>query len=160
MYNIPITPPEGVVTKNDVIEDRAQEVEKYQALATKLINDKAGSPPSGLDEYQEGAEVWLDATHLKVLGASPKLSPRRYGPFEILKQISPVAYKLALPPQWKIHDVFHASLLHPYTETKTHGPNFPRPAPDLIDGEMEYEVERIINHRRTGKRKKIGRAHV
>jgi hypothetical protein len=28
----------------------------------------------------------------------------------------------------------------------THSPNFTRPPPDLIDGEEEYEVERIINH--------------
>ncbi len=29
----------------------------------------------------------------------------------------------------------------PYYETQTHGPNFTRPPPDLIDGEEEYEVE-------------------
>jgi hypothetical protein len=58
-------------------------------------------------------------------------------------------------PAWGIHDVFHASLLSPYHETTAHGPNFSRPPPDLIGGEEEYEVERIINHRRQGRSKAL-----
>jgi hypothetical protein len=46
--------------------------------------------------------------------------------------------------------VFHTSLLMPYIETPSHGPNFIRPPPDLIDGEEEYEVEQICAHRRWG----------
>ena len=66
-----------------------------------------------------------------------------------------MAYQLALPPAWHIHDVFHASLLSPYSETPTHGPNFSRPPPDLIDGEAEYEVEQIRNHRHFGRNKTL-----
>jgi len=47
------------------------------------------------------------------------------------------------PHHGKFHPVFHASLLSPYSETPSHGPNFSRPPPDLIDGETEYEVELI-----------------
>ena len=36
----------------------------------------------------------------------------------------------------------------PYHETDTHGPNHPRPPPDLIDGEEEYEVEAILGHKK------------
>jgi hypothetical protein len=39
--------------------------------------------------------------------------------------------------------MFHASLLSPYCETPSHGPNFSQPPSDLIDGEEEYEVEQI-----------------
>ena len=60
-----------------------------------------------------------------------------------------------LPPQWKIHDVFHADLLTPYHETELHGPNFTRPPPDLIDGEEEYEVKEILQSRRFGKGHKV-----
>jgi len=63
----------------------------------------------------------------------------------------PITYCLKLPDQWRIHPVFHASLLSPYQETETHGPNFPQPPPDLIEGEKEYEVETIITHRKQGK---------
>jgi Chromo (CHRromatin Organisation MOdifier) domain len=54
--------------------------------------------------------------------------------------------QLELPAQWSIHPVFHISLLMPYTETPSHGPNFTRPPPDLIEGEAEYKVEQICSH--------------
>ncbi len=77
-----------------------------------------------------------------------KLAPKRYGPFPITKRISVTTYALKLPPQWRIHPVFHASLLMPYKETPIHGTNFPEPPPDLIEGEPEWEVEQIVNTRR------------
>jgi hypothetical protein len=52
-------------------------------------------------------------------------------------------YRLQLPPQWKIHPVFHANLLTPYKVMKLHGENFPWPPPDLIDREEEWGVEKI-----------------
>ena len=51
--------------------------------------------------------------------------------------------------------MFHASLLSPYHETTAHGPNFSRPPPDLIDGEEEYEVERVVNHWCHGKARRL-----
>ena len=61
---------------------------------------------------------------------------------------------LSLPPTWKIHDVFHASLLTSYKETDQHGPNFIEPPPDIIEGEEEWEVEQIIKVRTYGQWKK------
>jgi hypothetical protein len=62
-----------------------------------------------------------------------------------------VTYCLKLPNQWHIHSVFHASLLAPYLETKTHSSNFPQPSPDSIEGEEQYEVEAIAAHRKRGR---------
>jgi hypothetical protein len=104
--------------------------------------------------FTQGQKVWLEGTNLKLTHPMTKLAPRRYGPFQIMHILSPVVYQLTLPPQWKqkhIHDVFHASLLTPYHETTEHGPNFPAPPPDVIEGETEYEVERILDSHRVGR---------
>ncbi|KAK2407034.1 hypothetical protein QL285_042695 [Trifolium repens] len=42
-----------------------------------------------------------------------KLSKRYYGPFKIIKALGPVAFELSLPPDSKIHPVFHVSQLKP-----------------------------------------------
>src|SRR5258708_21808876 len=97
-----------------------------------------------------GTQVWLEGTHLCLPYQATKLAPKRYGPFKVTKEISPVAYQLHLPNGWNIHDIFHASLLSPYCKMAAHGPNYSRPPPELIKGEEEYEVEKIINHRCSG----------
>ena len=72
------------------------------------------------------------------------MAPKQYGPFEVAAQVSKVTCKLQLPPMWKIHDVFHASLLTPYKETSQHGPNFLELPPEIIEGKPEWEVEKIL----------------
>lgn len=67
-----------------------------------------------------------------------------------------VNYRLELPKNWrKIHNVFHASRLTMYKENTTHGPNYRKPPPDLIEGQEEFEVERIIASRRFGRWKTL-----
>jgi hypothetical protein len=106
-------------------------------------------------ELEINQKVWLDGRNLKVKAPSKKLAPRRYGPFNVIDKISPVAYRIKLPETMKIHNVFHIDLLTPYHETQSHGPNFTQPPPELIDGEEEYEVEDIISDRRHGRSKKF-----
>jgi hypothetical protein len=101
--------------------------------------------------YEEGDQVWLEGTNLKLTHPKAKLDTKRYGPFTITKKVSPIVFKLGLPQHWRIHDVFHASLLTPYKETEEHGHNFTQPAPELIEGEEEYEVEQVLNSRQWGK---------
>ena len=94
--------------------------------------------------FQKGQKVYLEGRNLKLRYANRKLAPKREGPFVITEVLNPLNYRLDLPRHWNIHPVFHASLLVPYHETDTHGPNHPRPPPDLIDGEEEYEIEAIL----------------
>src|SRR6267142_3496264 len=108
-----------------------------------------------IPQWTIGQRVWLDGKNLPLSYGTIKLAPRHYGPFTIDKVISPVAYHLELLVQWNIHPMFHASLLTPYIEMDSHGPNFSRPPPDLIKGENEYEVETIRKHRHFGKNKKL-----
>ena len=94
--------------------------------------------------YQDGDLVWLEGCNLHLDQPAAKLSPKHHGPFKVTRVLSPITYQLELPPQWKIHDVFHIDLLTPYHEMDIHGPNFMQPPPDLVDGEEEYEVEEIL----------------
>ena len=82
------------------------------------------------------------------------MSPKQEGPFTVEKVLSPLNYRLNLPQQWRLHPVFHASLLTPFTQTESHGPSFTQPPPDIIDNEEEYEIEAIVaHHRGKGKRR-------
>ena len=49
---------------------------------------------------------------------SKKLTARFYGPFEVLRQTSPVTYELKLPVASNIHPIFHVSLLKIATQLK------------------------------------------
>src|SRR6266478_5867495 len=154
-YNPILNTEESPRTTNDLVEMRSEAMDQNRRNAIWALNkssDQNGPPPS---QYKPGQQVWLDATHLKLPHQKAKLTPRRLGPFRIAKEISPVAYQLILPVNWRIHNVFHASLLNPYHKTNAHGPNFTRPPPDLIEGEEEYEVEWIIAHRTFGRSKSL-----
>ena len=128
---------------------------KWQAQAIEALNEATRSEHVPLAQYNTGDQVWLEATNLCFPLQATKLNPKWYGPFKIVKEISPIAYRLNLPPVWKIHNVFHTSLLLPYQETTAHRPNFTQPPPDLINGEEEFEVECIKGHRHQGRSKKL-----
>jgi hypothetical protein len=77
-----------------------------------------------------------------------KLMPRYIGPLKIKKVVSSVAYELELPPTLRIHPVFHVSKLKLYrNDDRYEREQVMRPAPVLVDGEQEYEVERILDRR-------------
>jgi hypothetical protein len=70
------------------------------------------------------------------------------GPFQILDIVGDgkLAYRLELPERMKkVHPVFHVSLLEPYRENRWEGRVQPAPPPDEIEGELEYEVEDVLD---------------
>ena len=73
--------------------------------------------------WRVGDKVWLETTNLH-MNRPKKLQMKRMGPFEVEEVISCTAFCLHIPSQWKIHPIFHASLLSTYKETLEHGPNF------------------------------------
>lgn len=95
-----------------------------------------------------GQKVWLEATNIRMPGSNKKTMAKREGPFPIKEVLGPLTYKLQLPQQWKIHPVFHASLLTPFRQNDVHGPSFTNPPPNLIEEEEEYVVEAIVGHKK------------
>jgi hypothetical protein len=154
-YELTLQPEEGAPSNNEAVEMRVQTMKEKRAQAIDAINQAAQSEQVMTSQYKPGEQVWLEVTHLKIHHQKTKLKPKWYGPFKIIKEISSVVYQLRLLMAWRIHNVFHASLLLPYHETTTHGPNFSRPPPELIDREEEYQVERIMGHRKTGRGNKL-----
>ena len=131
-------------TTVQLVNNRTKEATEKMKQAKEALNEAAQATPP--DSYQIGDQVWLEAKHLALPYQTTKLAPKRHGPFKITKKVSPVAYQLALPVAWTIHNIFHASLLTPYCETIEHGVNYTRPPPDLIKDTKEYEVKAIVNH--------------
>lgn len=128
----------------DELQKIQDEVKAALELTRRMMADQAKVK---MPKFYQGQQVWLDVRNLKLPYAHRKLAPKREGPFKIKEVMGAATYKLALKKGWKIHPVFHAALLSPYRENNTHGLNHTRPPPDLIDGEEQYEVEAIINHR-------------
>ena len=62
-----------------------------------------------------------------------------------------MAFELCLPDTYKIHPVFHVSLLKPTNPGPFPGRDSLPPPPVVVDGETEYEVESILDCRRRGR---------
>ena len=140
--------PMGIMN-NKTVEARHQTIKWHREAALHALNKAVQTIPES--QHQVGDWVWLKAKYLALPYTSVKLAPKCHGPFQITKEISPVAYQLTLPRAWTIHNIFHSSLLTPYKETHEHGAQFQHPPPKLIDNEEEYKVEQIINHQYHGK---------
>jgi hypothetical protein len=146
---------EDRMTKDNQM-DRIHEMRsRAQEAITKAQDVMKAKKGTNYKPYQEQDRVWLEATNLKMTHPITKLAPKQYGPFTITKRVSDVVFQLELPHQWKVHNVFHASLLTPYVETELHGPNYPEPPPDISEGDPEFKVEQIVGSRRVGKKKTL-----
>ena len=94
-----------------------------------------------------GDKVWLLRWNLKTYRPSDKLDYRRLGPFQVIKQINKVAYRLDLPPSIKIHPIFHVSLLELYKESSIfRWLQVPLP-PIEMNGEEEFKICEVLDSR-------------
>ncbi|KAL0192360.1 hypothetical protein M9458_010656 [Cirrhinus mrigala] len=102
--------------------------------------------------YEPGQWVWLSTRDLRLRLPCKKLSPRYVGPFKIIRQITPVSYRLELPAEYRISPTFHVSLFKPADEPSgvenLEGTASQGPAPIVVDGEEVYRVNTILDSRR------------
>ncbi|CAJ0952838.1 unnamed protein product [Ranitomeya imitator] len=131
----------------DSVVDRLQQIWAYvvdnlvlsQEEAQRFANRRrcVGS------RLRVGDLVWVSSRHVSMKISSPKFKPRFIGPYRISEIINPVSFRLVLPASFAIHNVFHRSLLRKYVEPVV--PSVDPPAPVLVDGELEYVVEKILD---------------
>jgi len=79
-----------------------------------------------------------------------KQAARFIGPYKVKKVISSTVVQLELPATMHHFDKFHVEKLRRYypTPTQFKGRTPPKPEPEVIVGELEYRVEKILDHKR------------
>lgn len=104
--------------------------------------------------FQVDDQVWLSSRNFTFKAGAKKFAPRYLGPFKISEVLGPVTYRLELPEDWKLHNVFHVSLLRQFLKDE----RFRMPEPvRIVDGVPEWEVEAIVNHRFVDRKTKSGK---
>ena len=126
---------------------------RHLQRAVRRQQHHADTRRSTAPDDEVGQKVWLSTRDIRMRLPSKKLSPKFIGPFTIVKQLSPVTYRLQLPPEYRIHPAFHVSLLKPY-----HSPHSPSstepgavsepPLPLLLDEGPVYAIREVLDSRR------------
>ncbi|XP_016379369.1 uncharacterized protein LOC107717203 [Sinocyclocheilus rhinocerous] len=160
-YQPPLFPwsgePSNVPTVNDWIQ-RSEETwnqahhHLQQAVRRQRIRADRHRRPS--PEYSVGQWVWLSTRDLRLRLPCRKLSPRYVGPFQIIRQITPVSFELALPNHFRVSPTFHVSLLKPAAGPGEGGEEAPEdqgPQPITVEGEEIYQVRELLDSRRRGR---------
>ena len=101
-------------------------------------------------QYEVGDSVYLSTRNLKPYGG--KLVAKWVGPYVVTEvRSSKLSVKLDLRGELgKTNPVFHVSQLKPYEVSELEWPGREqqhRPAPELVDGETEWPVERVLDKR-------------
>jgi len=99
--------------------------------------------------FSPGDMVYLDFEDIQTTCPSKKLSHCRLGPYPVERRVGKYTYRLVLPPPMRrLHPVFNVVKLSPApNDPIVSRRQNPPPLPELVDGEEEYVVEKILNSR-------------
>jgi len=134
------------------VEKMKEIQEEAKAALRKAQEDMrkyADKKRSDTDKYKVGDLVMLSTKDLKyqmVRRRTEKLTERFVGPYRIKKIVLSNAIELELLSTVKIHPVVNVSRIRRYVG-QVEGQKKEQPLPVMIEGEEEWEVERILNKR-------------
>jgi hypothetical protein len=94
-------------------------------------------------DFKEGDYVIVSTKGWNTDRPSKKHDKLWEGPIPIVKKVGK-AFQVLLPPQIKVHDVFHPKKLRKHPMNPLPGQRQDAPEPVKIDGEDKYELDRII----------------
>src|SRR6202021_3705750 len=102
---------------------------------------------SELPDFAIGRQVWLDGRKFNTNEPSAKLKDKRYGPFKIIDKPGTHSNKIQLPRTWRLHPVFHISLLSRYKKDEIPERKLIPPPPVEVEGIEQFNVEKILDSR-------------
>jgi hypothetical protein len=128
-----------------LIHEEAQAALEVNAKEMKKYADRKRSEAP---EYKVGDLVLLSTKDLPLRERpSRKLAEKYIGPYKIIKIVNENAVELKLPSTLKISPVVNVSRVKRFVKPLK-GQEVKPPAPVIVEGEKEYEVEDVINSRR------------
>ena len=131
------------------IKEIQEEAKAALGKAQEEMKRYADKKRAKVDNYKVGDLVMLSTKDLKyqmVGRRTDKLMERFVGPYKIKKIVSSNVVELELSNTVKIHLVVNVSRIRKYVG-QVEGQKKEQPAPVIIEGEEEWEVERILNKR-------------
>ncbi|UTT94881.1 hypothetical protein NDA17_001580 [Ustilago hordei] len=98
-------------------------------------------------EFKVGDMVYINRRNWKTRRPTPKLDTRFAGPYPVQERVGRRAYRITLPANLRVHDVFHVSMLEP-ARTSSLPQRAEQPTmPPLPDEDLDFEVEALIDKR-------------
>ncbi|KAJ1573261.1 hypothetical protein NDA12_005891 [Ustilago hordei] len=96
-------------------------------------------------EFKVGDMVYINRRNWKTRRPTPKLDTRFAGPYPVQEWVGRRAYRITLPANLRVHDVFHVSMLEP-ARTSSLPQRAEQPTiPSLPDEDLDFEVEALID---------------
>ncbi|HEY4064592.1 MAG TPA: DDE-type integrase/transposase/recombinase, partial [Puia sp.] len=174
--------PVEMESKNPASRNYAHWITNVHELCTEYLKKTAHKMGRYYDkskttapQFKAGDLVMLNGKNIRTRRAAKKLDAKLFGPFKVLRLVdrSGMSVELELPKRWRVHNVFHTSLLEPYRESTKglHPP--PVAVTDLnyvdrfgmdhevgydVDGQQvleDFEVEEIMDSEYSTGRKKV-----
>ncbi|UTT89825.1 hypothetical protein NDA17_005265 [Ustilago hordei] len=98
-------------------------------------------------EFKVGDMVYINHQNWKTRRPTPKLDTWFAGPYPVQEWVGCQAYRITLPANLRVHDVFHVSMLKPARTSSLPQCAEQPTIPSLPDEDLDFEVEALIDKR-------------